>query len=150
MSELEAGRELDAKMAALMGWIDDGDLGSPVWCFRRTHENTPRVSDDWLERFPFETTGWFIRTADWPVGEWDRDTNPDPLGLGWRGVWSPSTDWRAAGVVVEKLRKNPFGFWMASYSDGGWVASLGCQEGSDASTGPLAICLAALRVVGDG
>lgn len=71
-------------------------------------------------------------------------------GVTYLDEWSPSTDWSAAGEVLEKLKQRgiylgvwsgPDGYDIENYENGqNWVAGV--------STGPLAICLAALEAAG--
>ncbi len=63
------------------------------------------------------------------------------------GSFRPSTDWAHAGEVLEKMRTR--GFWCvldAARFDGSWkVRFFDCE--AEAATGPLAICLAAIKAV---
>lgn len=78
--------------------------------------------------------------------------------VGDHNTWSPSTDWRAAGEVLEKLaevgHRAEIRDWR--HVDAGWecviyragaVGPVCTGTGEFAQTGPHAICLAALAAV---
>jgi len=75
--------------------------------------------------------------------------------------WSPTTDWRAAGSVFERLDSLAFhpslegtGGPDADFPDGWRVEFYNHREGkwdaAWAETAPLAICLAALKAINQG
>ncbi|MDB5174929.1 MAG: Phage sandwich domain [Phycisphaerales bacterium] len=70
---------------------------------------------------------------------------------GW-GAWRPSTDWKAAGEIIEHLRKRGTIIHVGPGLPGEYIARLSYEPNYldpkarqfVAATGPLAICMAAL------
>jgi hypothetical protein len=153
VGELKAGRETDVLVAEALGWSRIVDAGIPLWCYRRTKENRPDCSDEWLDQHPWQTSGWLASPAD-------RKT-PGYLGLAWKGLWNPSTNIVAAwelfknrlltcqvvGYLVEDPRERPD---LIDIDEVGWAREWFCTcKGKyiPAPTAPLAICRAFLKAV---
>jgi len=128
----KAGPELDALVAEWMGWRLE-DTGHPVKFW---------VDQDNL------LTGWC--DSDWRADMVDWGDAPE-LFSG-NGAWRPSTDWTAAGIVVEKMITRTSWECYLTHQFDGWDCLFSAPDKLDAhGTGqslPLAICLAALKAKG--
>lgn len=86
--------------------------------------------------------GWQVAPRVVHSGYWATKTVEDK----WRlqapvSSWHPSTDWRAAGEVLERMRMP----MLQRFSDGSWYCLPNNESvGSSSATGPHAISLAAL------
>ena len=105
---MEAGQELDALMATeVMGWeaLTVGYFGIP-------ESETPRQVElkEWLDKVGIESVGDYYIDVDS-----DFLVRADDM---WERGWHPSTDWSAAGQVVEKMGTD--GFSLVIECQAGW------------------------------
>ena len=126
IDKMEAGREMDALVAELMGWTVNKELKTFTTWVAITS------GDDWCGIRPLCGT---------TKGVW--------------GNWSPSTDISAAWPVVEKLQSMEITIRFHPQHRGPWKVTLFGLDGNltfiteFADTAPLAICRAALKAVAD-
>ena len=102
-SEMPAGRELDGLLAEMMGWykLDFGDGLFEYWCKKRTQEDFPDATEEWLEQYPDVTTGYSVASVpeDLDIGI--------GLGLICHGAWNPSSNLALAWYVLEHVTSPP-------------------------------------------
>ena len=141
---LEAGPELNARVAVDVMHLEDVRLGvmaywfNPIGCGYkaepyRTDEMHRLSKDGWVYKAREPYSGQQLQCHD----------------SGYEAVPDYSTDWGAAGEVLEKLKQRgmylgvwpgPDGYCIENYENGhDWVERI--------ATAPLAICLAALEAV---
>lgn len=101
------------------------------------------------EVMKWQSDGFWWNDSDGQRTGWSVDDG----ALGYPEPWSPSTDWSAAGEVLEKLKSmgnRPVLGWNGHAWDAAWdidIANMKPDDWYSAESPQLAICLAALAAV---
>ena len=136
---MDAGRELDAAVAEkVFGWKRFCIIQGADYCFLVPPQVLDQVS----------SVVWHLGRPEQEVRDHCQYFGKYPSGWPAHDVPHYSTDWRAAGEVIEKF--GPPGWVNLTYSkaDRTWMCALGyCADLVHGQTGPHAICLAALAAV---
>lgn len=160
IDELQPGPELNQLIAEeIMGWAVRG----------KDSKSGPRTAHRFVEKAALDSvyprmwlgadgllTGWAL--DEWPEGTFDEHSphyaGDAPALFTPNGVFRPSVDWAAAGLVIERLANlRDFLSWELRYATHAefhfsvlYAAPI-ITRSANAETAPLAVCRAALKVI---